>query len=75
VAAEGGYDAVAEFDQVWLSDQRIGIIPFFGTSRLVEKHVPFTCEAHILRAVAMLGSGGAGWTSNVPRALLRWRRC
>ncbi|UCF98181.1 MAG: hypothetical protein JSV89_01275 [Spirochaetaceae bacterium] len=54
VVAEGGYDAVAEFDQVWLSDQRIGIIPFFGTSRLVENHVPFTCEADVLRALAML---------------------
>ncbi|MBN2552444.1 MAG: hypothetical protein JXB06_06725 [Spirochaetales bacterium] len=54
VVAEGGFDAVAEFDQVWLSDQRIGIIPFFGTSRLVENHVPFTCEADVLRALAML---------------------
>ena len=52
--SEGRYDAVAEFDQVWLSDKRIGIIPFFGTSRLVENHVPFTCEADVLRALAML---------------------
>ena len=47
-------DAVAEFDQVWLSDDRVGIIPFYGTSRMVEKHVPFTCEADVLRAIAML---------------------
>lgn len=47
-------DAVAEFDQIWLSDERIGIIPFFGTSLMVEKHVPFTCEADVLRAIAML---------------------
>jgi len=47
-------DAVAEFDQVWLSDDRIGIIPFYGTSRMVEKHVPFTCEADVLRAISML---------------------
>jgi len=47
-------DAVAEFDQVWLSDERVGIIPFYGTSRMVENHVPFTCEADVLRAIAML---------------------
>ena len=54
VVREGGFDAVAEFDQVWLSDQKIGIIPFFGTSRMVENHVPFTCEADVLRALSML---------------------
>lgn len=54
VVRSGGYDAVAEFDQAWLSEPSIGIIPFFGTSRLVEHHVPFTCEADVLRAVAML---------------------
>ena len=47
-------DAVALFDQIWLSDERIGIIPTYGTSRMVEKHVPFTCEADVLRAIAML---------------------
>jgi L-arabinose isomerase len=54
VVRQGGYDAVAEFDQVWLSEPSIGIIPFFGTSRLVESHVPFTCEADVLRALSML---------------------
>jgi len=54
VVKQNSLDAVAEFDQVWLSDERIGIIPFFGTSRLVENHVPFTCEADVLRAIAML---------------------
>lgn len=54
VVREGGFDAVAEFDQVWLSDEKIGIIPFFGTSRMVEHHVPFTCEADVLRALSML---------------------
>jgi L-arabinose isomerase len=47
-------DAVAEFDQVWLPESRIGVIPFFGTSLMVENHVPFTCEADVLRAMAML---------------------
>jgi len=54
VVRGGGYDAVAEFDQVWLSEPKVGIIPFFGTSRLVENHVPFTCEADVLRGIAML---------------------
>jgi L-arabinose isomerase len=54
VARASGCDAVAEFDQVWLSEPAIGIIPFFGTSRLVENHLPFTCEADVLRALSML---------------------
>jgi L-arabinose isomerase len=54
VVAAGGYDAVAEFDQAWLADERVGVIPFYGTSRMVERHVPFTCEADVLRAAAML---------------------
>jgi L-arabinose isomerase len=54
VVRDGGFDAVAEFDQVWLSDPKIGVIPFFGTSRMVENHVPFTCEADVLRALSML---------------------
>jgi hypothetical protein len=54
VVREGGFDAVAEFDQVWLPDEKIGIIPFFGTSRMLEHHVPFTCEADVLRALSML---------------------
>ncbi len=54
VVRAGSFDAVAEFDQVWLSEERIGIIPFFGTSRMVENHVPFTCEADVLRSLAML---------------------
>jgi len=54
VVREGGFDAVAEFDQVWLSEEKVGIIPFFGTSRMVERHVPFTCEADVLRALSML---------------------
>jgi L-arabinose isomerase len=54
VVRDGGFDAVAEFDQVWLAEEKIGIIPFFGTSRMVENHLPFTCEADLLRALAML---------------------
>jgi L-arabinose isomerase len=54
VVKAGGYDAVAEFDQIWLSEERIGVIPFFGSSLMVEKHVPFTCEGDVMRALSML---------------------
>ncbi|HEB32566.1 MAG TPA: hypothetical protein ENI15_17115 [Spirochaetes bacterium] len=54
VVKNNSLDAVAEFDQIWLPDPKIGIIPFYGTSRMVENHVPFTCEADILRAISML---------------------
>ncbi len=54
VVRQGGYDAVAEFDQIWLSEEKVGIIPFFGTSLLLENHVPFACEGDVMRALAML---------------------
>ena len=54
VVKKNSFDAVAEFDQIWLPDPDIGIITFFGTSRLLENHVPFTCEGDVLRAIGML---------------------
>jgi L-arabinose isomerase len=54
VSRRGGYDAVAEFDQVWLPEQRVGIIPFFGSSLMVENHIPFACEGDVMRALSML---------------------
>ena len=54
VSRAGGYDAVAEFDQVWLPEQKVGVIPFFGSSLMVEKHVPFACEGDVMRALSML---------------------
>ena len=75
VVRGGGFDAVAEFDQVWLPDEKIGIIPFFGTSRMVEKHVPFTCEADVLRALAMLVLEElAGQATFLEHYLLDYRR-
>ena len=47
-------DAVAEFDQIWLNDPRIGVIPSYGTSRLTAMGIPFTCEADVAQATAML---------------------
>jgi L-arabinose isomerase len=54
VVAAGGYDAVAEMDQIWLSEEKVGVIPFFGSSLMVEKHVPFACEGDVMRALSML---------------------
>jgi L-arabinose isomerase len=54
VTRGGGYDAVAQFDQTWLPEERIGIIPFFGSSRMLENHVPFACEGDVMRALSML---------------------
>ncbi len=75
VVREGGFDAVAEFDQVWLAEEKIGIIPFFGTSRLLESHVPFTCEADVLRAIAMLVlEEVAGHSTFLEHYILDYRR-
>jgi L-arabinose isomerase len=54
VSRNGGYDAVAELDQVWLPEPKIGVIPFFGSSLMVENHVPFACEGDVMRAFSML---------------------
>jgi L-arabinose isomerase len=54
VVRAGGYDAVAQMDQVWLSEERVGVIPFFGSSLLLERHVPFACEGDVMRAISML---------------------
>ena len=54
VTRAGGYDAVAQMDQVWLSEEKIGVIPFFGSSLMVERHVPFACEGDVMRALSML---------------------
>lgn len=51
---EKGLQAVALFDQIWLLDPRVGIIPSYGTSRMVSKGIPFTCEADIAQATSML---------------------
>lgn len=51
---ERNLQAVALFDQIWLTDPRIGIIPSYGTSRMMTLGTPFTCEADVPQAVSML---------------------
>lgn len=54
VAEEGAFDALATFDQVWLTDNRVGIVPSFGTGYLCACHVPVATEADVTAVVAML---------------------
>jgi L-arabinose isomerase len=54
VLHEGSFDALASFDQVWLTDPRVGIIPSYGTGRLCEIGLPTSTEADITTLTAML---------------------
>jgi L-arabinose isomerase len=54
IAVEGGFDALATFDQVWLTDPRVGIVPSYGTGYLCSQHVPVATEADVTAAVAMM---------------------
>jgi L-arabinose isomerase len=54
VARHSKFDALATFDQVWLTDPRVGIIPSYGTGRLCELGIPCSTEADVTTLVAML---------------------
>ncbi len=54
VVKEHRFDAFTAFDQVWLSDPRVGIIPSYGTGRLCEIGVPASPEGDVNCAVAQL---------------------
>jgi L-arabinose isomerase len=54
VAREHRFDAFSAFDQVWLSDPRVGIIPSYGTGRLCEIGIPASPEGDVNTAVAQL---------------------
>jgi L-arabinose isomerase len=54
VLRDGKFDALASFDQVWLTDPRVGIIPSYGTGRLCEIGLPTSTEADITTLSAML---------------------
>jgi L-arabinose isomerase len=53
VLRDGNFDGLACFDQVWLTDPRVGIIPSYGTSRLCEIGLPTSTEADITTLTAM----------------------
>jgi L-arabinose isomerase len=54
VSRENEFDALATFDQVWLTDPRVGIIPSYGTGRLCEIGIPCSTEADVTTVVSML---------------------
>ncbi len=54
VTRAGKFEAVASFDQVWLTDPRVGIIPAYATGRLCELGLPCSTEADITTVTAML---------------------
>lgn len=54
VLREENFDGLASFDQIWLSDPRVGIIPSYGTGRLCELGLPAAPEADITTLTAML---------------------
>ncbi len=47
VVKEHGFDAFTAFDQVWLTDPRVGIIPSYGTGRLCEIGIPASPEGDV----------------------------
>lgn len=54
VARSSKFDALAVFDQVWLTDPRVGIIPSYGTGRLCEIGMPCSTEGDVTTVVAMM---------------------
>jgi L-arabinose isomerase len=54
VVREYGFDAFTAFDQVWLTDPRVGVIPSYGTGRLCEIGIPAAPEGDVNCAVGQL---------------------
>lgn len=49
-----GLDGLAIYDQALLADPRVGLVPSWGSSRLVGQGIPVTAEADLSVASAML---------------------
>ena len=54
IVKEYRFDAFTNFDQVWLTDPRVGIIPSYGTGRLCEIGIPTSPEGDVNCAIAQL---------------------
>jgi len=54
VVKDNGLDALATFEQAWLSDPRVGIIANYGAGRLMSLGVPCVPEGDVSTAVSML---------------------
>jgi len=53
IVTEYRADALAQLDQSWSFDQRVGCVPSYGYLHLNDMGVPCTCERDILTATAM----------------------
>ncbi|MGA9531774.1 MAG: hypothetical protein WBR18_03580 [Anaerolineales bacterium] len=53
-ATAGDFDGLATFDQIWLTDPRVGIIPSYGTGILCAEHIPVATEADVTTLTAMM---------------------
>ncbi|MGA9190336.1 MAG: hypothetical protein WBZ24_01265 [Anaerolineales bacterium] len=53
-AKAGDFDGLATFDQIWLTDPRVGIIPSYGTGILCAEHIPVATEADVTTLSAMM---------------------
>ncbi len=53
-AKQENFDALATFDQVWLTDPRVGIIPSYGTGYLCSEGIPVATEADVTTLTAMM---------------------
>jgi L-arabinose isomerase len=54
MAREYNFDGLAIFDQIWLTDPRIGVIPSYGTGYLCAQHIPVATEADVTTLSAMM---------------------
>ena len=54
IAKEYKFDGLATFDQIWLTDPRVGIIPSYGTGYLCSEHIPVATEADVTTLCAMM---------------------
>jgi len=54
VSREYKFDGLATFDQIWLTDPRVGIIPSYGTGYLCSEHIPVATEADVTTLTAMM---------------------
>jgi len=54
MAREYNFDGLAIFDQIWLTDPRVGVIPSYGTGYLCAQHIPVATEADVTTLSAMM---------------------
>lgn len=54
VAREYEFDGLGVFDQVWLTDPRVGVIPSYGTGYLCSEKIPVATEGDVTTLTAMM---------------------